>query len=56
MKKKLKLNQVSVKSFVTELDKDAKKEVNGGGTRETMYSCMAYVSCYITDCIDIQAS
>lgn len=55
MKKKLKLNDVKVKSFVTELNKDAKENVNGGG-RETMYSCMAYVSCYITDCIDIQAS
>jgi len=22
-----------------------------GGTKETMYSCMTYVSCYILDCV-----
>lgn len=54
MKKKLKLNDVKVKSFVTELNKDKSAAINGGKIPETMYSCLAYVSCHIVDCLDIE--
>ncbi|WP_170226968.1 pinensin family lanthipeptide [Luteibaculum oceani] len=54
MKKKLKLNDVKVASFVTELNSASKNNLKGGGlpfSKDTCGSCLAYVSCYITDCI-----
>ena len=46
MKKKLKLNDLSVKSFVTEADAANLK----GGTGDTLYSCMAFITCAIPFC------
>lgn len=46
MKKKLNLKDLSVKSFVTEVTSSQVK----GGTGETMYSCLAYVTCDIVRC------
>ena len=46
MKKKLKLNDLSVKSFVTEADAANLK----GGTGDTLYSCLAFVTCAIPFC------
>ncbi|MGB0167377.1 MAG: pinensin family lanthipeptide, partial [Luteibaculum sp.] len=47
MKKKLKLNDVKVNSFVTELEKSKANSVKGGKPElpETFYSCLAYVTC-----------
>lgn len=46
MKKKLKLNDLKVQSFVT-----ADAENIKGGTGETMYSCLAYVTCNVVGCV-----
>jgi len=46
MKKKLKLNDLSIKSFVTEVSGENLK----GGTGDTMYSCLAYVTCHVVAC------
>ena len=54
MKKKLKLSEVKVASFVTELDKSKSNDIKGQrGTKdclETMFSCLHYVSCDPRDC------
>lgn len=46
MKKKLKISQIQVKSFVTEVEP---AKIQGGGT-ETMYSCLDYVTCDAVRC------
>jgi hypothetical protein len=46
MKKKLKLNDLQVKSFVTEVEKSEVK----GGAQDTLYSCLAYITCDIVKC------
>ncbi len=46
MKKKLNLKDLSVKSFVTEVNANHLK----GGTGDTMYSCLAYVTCDVVKC------
>ncbi len=53
MKKKIQLNELKVKSFVTELNPKKKDAVNGGkrDLMETMYSCLQYISCHMTDCV-----
>lgn len=52
MKKKLKLDELKVQSFITKVDNDSAKNVKGAGiNKETWASCLAYVSCYMTDCI-----
>ena len=49
MKKKINLTDLQVKSFVTEVN--AKKVKGGGGNLDTVYSCMAYISCNILQCV-----
>jgi len=49
MKKKLSLKNLSVKSFVTEINTQQVK--GGGGLDDTLYSCMAYISCNILQCV-----
>ncbi len=49
MKKKLSLQHIRVKSFVTEVN--TRNVKGGGGVDETLYSCLAYVSCNILQCI-----
>ncbi|MGB0167376.1 MAG: pinensin family lanthipeptide [Luteibaculum sp.] len=54
MNKKLKIKDLEVKSFVTEISGQKLSNLKGGGlpySKETCASCLAYVSCYITDCI-----
>ena len=53
MKKKLKLNDIEVKSFVTKLNHNKQEAINGGAKdlKETMYSCLQYISCHMTDSI-----
>ncbi len=46
MKKKLKLKDLTVQSFVTEVRSDEVK----GGTAQTIYSCLDYVTCDIVRC------
>ncbi len=46
MKKKLNLKELSVKSFVTEVGPAEVK----GGTGETLYSCLAYITCDVIRC------
>lgn len=48
MKKKLKLNDLQVKSFVTEANAS---QIRGGGPEETLYSCLEYISCDIVGCV-----
>ncbi len=57
MKKKISLNQIEVKSFVTNLEKDQQKHIKGkGGLPETMYSCLDYITCDIVNCyLDVEA-
>ncbi|TXC85234.1 pinensin family lanthipeptide [Luteibaculum oceani] len=54
MKKKLKINDLKVKSFVTNLEASKMKSIKGQGSvsvnDETMYSCYAYVTCDIVYC------
>ncbi len=54
MKKKIQLKNIAVQSFVTQLPENQKHSVKGGAapSKETCGSCMAFISCYITDCID----
>jgi len=40
------LNDLSIKSFVTEVSSDHLK----GGGGETMYSCLEYITCDIVKC------
>lgn len=47
MKKKLKLNDLKVQSFVTA---EANK-VKGGTLQQTYASCLAYISCHPLECI-----
>ncbi len=49
MKKKLRLNDLKVQSFVTEQNG---KNVNGGGSRieATEFSCYDYISCGKVEC------
>ncbi len=58
MKKKISLNEIEVKSFVTNLEKDQQSNIKGkGGLPETFYSCYAYVTCDVVNCyLDIEAS
>lgn len=53
MKKKLQLSQLKVSSFVTELDGNQSKNLKGKGTRETLFSCLDYISCNPVDCLKI---
>jgi len=46
MKKKLNLKDLTVQSFVTEVKLDEVK----GGTAQTIYSCLDYVTCDIVRC------
>ncbi|MES2629063.1 MAG: pinensin family lanthipeptide [Bacteroidota bacterium] len=46
MKKRLKLNDVKVQSFVTSETEQIK-----GGILETAYSCLAYISCDVAGCL-----
>ncbi|WP_170226970.1 pinensin family lanthipeptide [Luteibaculum oceani] len=55
MNKKLKLSEVKVASFVTELNAKESKELKGKGSRETMFSCLDYISCNPLDCVPIEA-
>lgn len=48
MKKKLKLSELQVKSFVTATNAD---QIKGGGPEDTLYSCLAYISCDIVGCV-----
>ena len=38
------------KDVLRELTTDELRGVNAG-TRDTMYSCMTFISCYVTDCL-----
>ncbi|HEX4888465.1 MAG TPA: pinensin family lanthipeptide [Luteibaculaceae bacterium] len=51
MKKKLKLDDLKVKSFVTsELNAN---QIKGGAPElpETFYSCLAYITCDVVGCV-----
>ena len=39
------------RDVLQELSSDELSGVVAGTTKETMYSCMTYISCYITDCL-----
>ncbi|HEX4888114.1 MAG TPA: hypothetical protein VFV37_08715 [Luteibaculaceae bacterium] len=45
MKKNIKLSDLKIKSFITHPDK-----IKGGDPRDTLYSCLDYVSCRIEQC------
>jgi len=47
MKKKLNLNDLKVKSFVTEMSSN---QVKGGAVPETHYSCLKFITCDIVKC------
>lgn len=47
MKKKLQLNDLKVKSFVTS---DDASQIMGGSIGETNYSCLKFISCDIVGC------
>ncbi len=47
MKKKLQLNDLKVQSFVTT---DIKAEEIKGGSLETKYSCLKFITCDLVGC------
>ncbi len=49
MKKKLKLSEVKVQSFVT--SEIAADKIKGGTLQNTAFSCLAYISCNPLACI-----
>lgn len=49
MKKKLKLNDLRVQSFVT--SDIAAENIKGGNGPETVYSCLAYITCDVVGCV-----
>ncbi len=49
MKKKLKLNDLKVQSFVT--SDIAADQIKGGTGGETAYSCLAYITCDVVGCV-----
>ncbi|MGB0165934.1 MAG: pinensin family lanthipeptide [Luteibaculum sp.] len=53
MKKKLSLQEIKVSSFVTEIESVDQKSLKGKG-RETLFSCLDYISCNPLDCIGIE--
>ncbi len=57
MKKKISLKEVTVKSFVTQLDQNQKQTVQGGAATQlcdlepTNQSCYHYMSCNAWECV-----
>lgn len=49
MKKKIKLSNIKVTSFVTEMDENANQTVKGGGGRPTRFICQSGVFCDTVD-------
>ncbi len=47
MNKKLKLTDLSIQSFVT----SEANQVKGGTLQNTVYSCLAYISCDVVGCV-----
>lgn len=54
MKKKLKISDLKVKSFVTNINAAESRNIKGEGSvavnDETLYSCYAYITCDVVYC------